>query len=53
MGCPFPILAKRHNGSGILPFPEEVEKLLGIVHKYPEIDFSVKCVWDGKTQTNA
>ncbi|WP_195333205.1 tRNA-dihydrouridine synthase family protein [Bacteroides salyersiae] len=42
MGCPFPILAKRHNGSGILPFPEEVEKLLGIVHKYPEIDFSVK-----------
>ena len=42
MGCPFPMLAKRHNGSGILPFPEEVEKLLEIIHKYPEINFSVK-----------
>jgi tRNA-dihydrouridine synthase len=36
------MLAKRHNGSGILPFPEEVEKLLEIIHKYPEINFSVK-----------
>lgn len=42
MGCPFPILAKRHNGSGILPYPKEVEKLLEIVCKHPEISFSVK-----------
>ena len=28
MGCPFPMLAKRHNGSGILPYPEEVQALL-------------------------
>lgn len=28
LGCPFPLLAKRHNGSGILPYPEEVETLL-------------------------
>lgn len=42
MGCPFPMLAKRHNGSGILPFPEEVEKLLEITQRYPEISFSVK-----------
>ena len=27
LGCPFPILAKRHNGSGILPYPEEVKTL--------------------------
>ena len=23
MGCPFPMLAKRHNGSGILPYPAD------------------------------
>lgn len=42
MGCPFPMLAKRHNGSGILPFPEEVKKLLEITQRHPEISFSVK-----------
>ena len=42
LGCPFPVLAKRHNGSGILPYPEEVEALLGIVTKYPQISFSIK-----------
>lgn len=42
LGCPFPLLAKRHNGSGILPYPEEVEALLSIVKKYPQISFSIK-----------
>lgn len=42
LGCPFPILAKRHNGSGILPYPEEVKALLSIVTKYPQISFSIK-----------
>ena len=42
LGCPFPILAKRHNGSGILPYPEEVKELLNLVLKYPEISFSIK-----------
>lgn len=42
LGCPFPMLAKRHNGSGILPYPEEVKALLEIVRKYPQIRFSVK-----------
>ena len=42
LGCPFPILAKRHNGSGILPYPEEVEALLSLVRKYPQISFSIK-----------
>uniref|UniRef100_UPI0005A7614F tRNA-dihydrouridine synthase family protein n=1 Tax=Bacteroides neonati TaxID=1347393 RepID=UPI0005A7614F len=42
LGCPFPILAKRHNGSGMLPYPEEVKALLAIVEQYPEIRFSVK-----------
>lgn len=43
LGCPFPMLAKRHNGSGMLPYPEEVKALLNtIVEKYSELRFSVK-----------
>ena len=41
LGCPFPLLAKRHNGSGILPYPEEVKALLSIVTRYPQISFSI------------
>lgn len=42
LGCPFPLIAKKHNGSGILPFPEEVKALLEIVSLHPDISFSVK-----------
>lgn len=42
MGCPFPTLTKRRNGSGILPYPDEVEKLLKIAERHPEISFSIK-----------
>lgn len=42
LGCPFPVLAKRHNGSGMLPYPEEVKALLSLLPKYPQISFSVK-----------
>lgn len=42
LGCPFPMLAKRHNGAGILPYPEEVKELLRLVTEYPQIKFSIK-----------
>ena len=43
LGCPFPDLAKRHNGAGMLPYPEEVRTLLStITGKHPDIRFSVK-----------
>lgn len=42
LGCPFPVLAKKHKGSGILPYPEEVYRLLDTVHRYKEISFSIK-----------
>lgn len=42
LGCPFPLLAKRHNGSGILPYPEEVRSLLSVITQHPDIHFSVK-----------
>lgn len=41
-GCPFPLLAKRHYGSGILPYPKEIESILTATEQYPEIDFSIK-----------
>ncbi len=42
LGCPFPLLAKRHNGAGILPYPEEVKELLRLVLAYPQVGFSIK-----------
>ncbi len=43
LGCPFPMLAKRHNGAGILPYPDEVEALLSTAcTAYPDVRFSVK-----------
>ena len=37
------MLAKRHNGSGILPYPEEVQALLSrLITEYPQISFSIK-----------
>ena len=43
LGCPFPMLAKRHNGAGMLPYPDEVKDLLtAAIKKYPQIHFSVK-----------
>jgi tRNA-dihydrouridine synthase len=49
MGCPFPMLARRGNGSGILPHPEAVESLLSVVKAHPEVDFSIKMRlgWEG------
>lgn len=43
LGCPFPTLAKRHNGAGMLPYPDEIRQLLTTaVEKYPDVRFSVK-----------
>ena len=42
MGCPFPLVAGKHKGSGMLPYPAEVEALLRELAHYPELHFSVK-----------
>lgn len=42
MGCPFPLIARKHKGSGILPFTNEAEELLKVTAHYPDISFSVK-----------
>ncbi len=42
LGCPFPMLAKRGCGSGILPHPHDVQQLLQVVEQHPNMEFSVK-----------
>ncbi|MBR4047099.1 MAG: tRNA-dihydrouridine synthase family protein [Bacteroides sp.] len=43
LGCPFPTLTKRHNGAGLLPYPDEVKALLSAaIESHPDIRFSVK-----------
>ncbi len=42
LGCPFPLLAKRHKGSGILPFTDEIEALFKVFADFPSLTFSVK-----------
>ena len=42
MGCPFPLIAKKHKGSGILPYPNEVKAVLETIRQYPDVQFSVK-----------
>lgn len=42
MGCPFPLVARKHKGSGILPYPAEVEALLKELTHYPELSFRLR-----------
>lgn len=42
MGCPFPLLTKKHKGAGILPYPEEVAAQLHAIEAYPDLHFSLK-----------
>ncbi len=42
MGCPFPMIARRHKGSGLLPHTDEVKELLTFIQNEKEIEFSIK-----------
>lgn len=53
LGCPFPLLARRHNGAGILPHPDEVERLLvPLCEQFPQLRLSVKLRlgWDDASE---
>jgi tRNA-dihydrouridine synthase B len=43
LGCPFPMVAKKKRGSGLLPYPEQVDSFLS--HVIPRIpgQISIKC----------
>ena len=43
MGCPFPRVANKKRGSGLLPYPEKVAVLFEKVFESIDVDFSVKC----------
>lgn len=43
LGCPYPMVANKKRGSGMLPYPEMVEQILGNVMAEIPIQFSVKC----------
>ncbi|WP_455637862.1 tRNA-dihydrouridine synthase family protein [Parabacteroides sp.] len=55
MGCPFPMQARLHRGSGILPYKEEGEALLDTVNEFPDMTFSVKLRlgWDNADEALA
>ena len=43
LGCPYPMVANKKRGSGMLPYPEMVEEILAKVMAEISIRFSVKC----------
>lgn len=42
LGCPFPLIAGKRKGAGMLPYPELVKEVLQTIDEYPEMRFSVK-----------
>jgi len=43
LGCPYPQVANKKRGSGLLPYPEIVDDILSKVSSATSIRFSVKC----------
>ena len=43
MGCPFPRVANKKRGCGLLPYPDKVEAMLERVFEEIDMKFSVKC----------
>ncbi|WP_320111275.1 tRNA-dihydrouridine synthase family protein [Draconibacterium orientale] len=42
LGCPYPMVTNRRKGSGLLPFPEEIDKILEHFHTHSKGELSVK-----------
>ncbi len=42
MGCPFPMIARRGKGAGVLSEPKRVRELMEVVKEYPGMQCSVK-----------
>ena len=43
MGCPFPRVANKKRGCGLLPYPEKIDAMLSTVFERVDLKFSVKC----------
>ena len=42
LGCPYPMVTNRRKGAGLLPFPEELRKMLDYFYKHSNMQLSVK-----------
>jgi tRNA-dihydrouridine synthase len=42
LGCPFPKVADKKRGSGLIPFPDEVQRILDDVIPYLQLKLSIK-----------
>lgn len=43
MGCPFPRVANKKRGCGLLPYPEKIDSMLSTVFERIDLKFSIKC----------
>lgn len=43
LGCPFPRVANKKRGSGLLPHPVMIEEILSKVFQHIDVAFSIKC----------
>jgi len=43
LGCPYPMVAKKKRGSGMLPYPEMIDEILSGVMAQMPLRFSIKC----------
>lgn len=43
MGCPFPRVANKKRGSGMLPYPQRIDEMLEIVFEKITVKLSIKC----------
>lgn len=42
LGCPFPLIAGKRKGAGMLPYPERVAEVLSGIQEFPQLSFSLK-----------
>lgn len=42
LGCPYPMVTKKHLGAGLLPYPQQIDDILSELYKNTELRLSVK-----------
>ena len=42
MGCPFPLQTRHGRGAGLLPHPDQVERICSLIRQSADIQFSIK-----------
>jgi tRNA-dihydrouridine synthase len=42
LGCPYPMVTKKHMGAGLLPYPEQIDTILSELFKDTKLQLSIK-----------